>query len=98
MSDIKILQLRCCKKDFKELVEWKQKFRLLEVKKYWESRVLEKDWEFKNFDKVSIKNWYAWEAPEIILEFNKFSLNTKKWINYFKLELWEILNISNYEK
>jgi hypothetical protein len=43
MIDKKILTLRCCKKDFQELVSQKQTSRYLEVKKYWESRVLEKN-------------------------------------------------------
>ncbi|MFC1798119.1 hypothetical protein ACFLY2_03275 [Patescibacteria group bacterium] len=39
----KILLLRTCKKDFARLINKELTERYLEVKKYWETRVLEKD-------------------------------------------------------
>jgi len=99
MKKEKNLQLRCCKKDFEELVNWKQTERYLEVKKYWESRLLEKHWNFKSFEKISIKNWYNANSPEIIFKFNKDIWIIKRdWKDYFKIKLWDILEIKNYEK
>ena len=92
------LQLRCCKKDFEELVSWKQTERFLEVKKYWESRVLETNWDYKVFDQVSIKNWYPADAPEIIFKFKaNVWIEQNWWKDCFKIELWEILEIKNYD-
>jgi len=39
----KVLLLRTCKKDFARLINKKLTERYLEVKKYWETRVLEKN-------------------------------------------------------
>lgn len=99
MSETKTLQLRCCKKDFAELVSWKQTERYLEVKKYWETRVLETNWDYKDFDQVSIKNWYPADAPEIIFEFSKNAwIVDNQWVNSFKIELWKIIEIKNYKQ
>lgn len=97
MPEIKTLQLRCCKKDFAELVSWKQTERYLEVKKYWETRVLESNWDYKSFDEVSIKNWYPADAPEIIFEFKANTwIVEEDWKNCFKIELGDIIEIKNY--
>jgi len=97
MSEKRTLQLRCCKKDFWELVSWKQTARYLEVKKYWESRVLEANWDYKEFDIISIKNWYPSDAPEIIFEFKSNAWIIEEWWkDCFKIELWKILEIKNY--
>ena len=99
MKDKKVLTLRCCKHDFEEIVKNWQKFRYLEVKKYWESRVLEKNWDFKEFDLINLKNWYSSESPEAIIKFvsNNWIIN-KEWINYFEIELGEIVGVNNYKK
>ena len=51
----KILLLRICAPWFKDMIEWKTKWRYREVKPYWETRLLEKDWTPKTFDEVHIK-------------------------------------------
>lgn len=93
----KILTLRCCKHDFIEIVDKWANFRYLEVKKYWESRVLEKDWTPKTFDLIHLKNWYKPDSPIAIIEFkwNNWVVE-KDWINYFEIELGEILKIENW--
>lgn len=95
--DKKILTLRTCKNDFEKLANSEIKSRFLEVKKYWESRVLEKDWSPKVFDEILIKNWYSSDSPTIIAKFwwNKWIVE-ENWINYFEIWIWEILEISNY--
>lgn len=94
----KVLTLRCCKHDFTEIVNNWAKFRYLEVKKYWESRVLEKDWTPKDFDLIHLKNWYSSDSPLAIIKFkaNKWIVE-KDWKNYFEIELGEILEVSNWE-
>ncbi len=97
MAEKTKLQLRCCKKDFAELVSWKQTERYLEVKKYWETRVLEPNWDYKEFDEVSIKNWYPADAPEITFEFKSNAwIVQEDWKDCFKIELWKVLEIKNY--
>jgi hypothetical protein len=96
MAEKKILLLRTCKKDFKKLVNKELTKRYLEVKKYWETRVLEKDWTPKTFDEVHIKNWYSSDSPEIILEFKANNWIVEyEWKQCFKIELWNILEIKN---
>jgi hypothetical protein len=99
MPEKKVLTLRCCKNDFEEIVQNWKKFRYLEVKKYWESRVLEKNWDYKNFDLINLKNWYSSESPEAMIRFvsNNWTVN-KDWINYFEIELGEIIEVNNYIK
>ena len=99
MKEKKILTLRCCKHDFEQIVKNWEIFRYLEVKKYWESRVLEKDWTPKSFDLIHLKNGYSSDSPLAIIEFkwNNWTIE-KEWINYFKIELGEILEINNYNK
>ena len=55
MEEKKILLLRSCKNDFEKIVNTWEKFRYLEVKKYWESRVLEKNWDYKEFDLIKLQ-------------------------------------------
>lgn len=95
----KVLILRCCKKDFEKIVENWEKFRYLEVKKYWESRVLEKNWDYKDFDLINLKNWYSWDSPLAVIRFiwNNWIVN-KDWIDYFEIELGEIKEVLNYKK
>jgi len=96
MSDKKILLLRTCKKDFAKLVNKELTERYLEVKKYWETRVLEKNWDYKTFDEVHIKNWYSSDSPEIIFEFKKNAwVYEFEWKQCFKIELWYILEVKN---
>ena len=96
MTDKKILLLRTCKNDFAKLINKELTVRYLEVKKYWETRVLEKDWTPKIFDEVHIKNWYAYDSPEIILKFKTNSwIVEHEWKQCFKIELGEILEINN---
>ena len=51
----KVLLLRTCSKWFKKLVNWQVKYKYRELKTYWESRLLNKDWTPKDFDEVHIK-------------------------------------------
>jgi len=99
MKDKKILLLRICKPWFKDLIDWKTKYRFREVKKYWETRLLEKNWDFKEFDEVHIKNWYSADSPLAIVEFkwNKWIFE-HEWKPHFKLELGKILEINNYKE
>jgi len=93
----KILTLRCCKNDFTNIVDKWEKFRYLEVKKYWESRVFEKDWTPKTFDLIHLKNWYNKDSPLAVIEFkwNNWTVE-KEWVNYFEIELGEILEVKNW--
>jgi hypothetical protein len=94
----KILLLRICAPWFKDLIEWKTKWRYREVKKYWETRLLEKDWTPKTFDEVHIKNWYKSDSPMCILEFKwNHWIFEHEWKPHFKLELGNIIKILNYE-
>ena len=98
MKEKKTLILRCCKNDFEKIVKKWEKFRYLEVKKYWESRVLEKDWTPKNYDLIKLQNWYSADSPQAIIEFKANNWTVEKdWINYFEIEMWKILEINNYE-
>lgn len=99
MKEKKILLLRCCKNDFEKIVKKWEKYRYLEVKKYWESRVLEKNWDYKNFDLIKLQNWYNSNSPQAIIKFNSNNwIVNKEWINYFEVELWEILEVLDYNK
>ncbi len=96
MSDKKILLLRICWPGFKDLIAWKTKFRYREVKPYWETRILEKNWDPKDFDEIHIKNWYKETSPMAILEFGKFHwIIEHEWKQCFKIELGKILEIKN---
>lgn len=96
MKDKKILLLRTCKNDFEKLKSWEMTSRYLEVKKYWETRVLEKDWAPKIFDEVHIKNGYNSDSPEIIFKFDKNAwVIDYDWKECFKIDLGEILEINN---
>jgi len=99
MENKKILLLRCCKHDFSEIVDKWVKFRYLEVKKYWESRVLEKNWDYKDFDLIKLQNWYSSDSPQAIIKFiwNNWIIE-KEWINYFEIEMGEIVELNNYNK
>ena len=73
------------------------KFRFLEVKKYWESRVLEKDGTPKDFDIIKLQNWYSADSPQAIIEFKwNLWIVEEGWIKCFKIEMWEILEVKNY--
>ncbi len=99
MTEQKTLILRCCKNDFKNIVEKWEKFRYLEVKKYWESRVLEKNWNPKHYDLIKLQNWYSTDSPQAIIKFIwNNAVVEKDWINYFEIEMGEILEINNYNK
>lgn len=93
----KILLLRTCSKWFEKLVNWKTKYKFREVKPYWESRLLEKNWNPKNFNEIHIKNWYKKDSPII-----KFEFWWIEWIfehenkQCFKIKLWKQLEILNY--
>jgi hypothetical protein len=94
----KILLLRICWPWFKDLVAGKTKYRFREVKKYWETRLLEKNWNYKEFDEVHIKNWYKSDSPMAIVEFKwNHWIFEHEWKQQFKLELWKIKEILNYE-
>ena len=95
----KTLLLRSCKNDFSKIVDEWVKFRYLEVKKYWEQRLLEKNWDYKEFDFIKLQNWYSSDSPQAIIEFisNNWIVE-KDWKNYFEIEMWKILEINNYEK
>jgi len=96
MNEKKILLLRICAEWFKDLSEWNAKIRYREVKPYWEKRILEKDWNPKNFDEVHIKNWYKKDSPMIIMNFKKFHwIVDYEWKKCFKIELWDVLGIEN---
>lgn len=96
MENKKILLLRTCKKDFDKLKSGEIISRYLEVKKYWETRVLEKDWTPKSFDLVCIKNWYSKDSPEIIFKFWKNAwIVDYEWKECFKINLWEIVEVNN---
>lgn len=98
MKKKQILLLRICADWFKDLVAWKAKIRYREVKKYWETRLLEKNWTPKIFDEVHIKNWYKETSPMVIMEFKaNHWIFEHEWLQQFKLELWEILEIKNVE-
>jgi len=93
-----ILLLRICWPWFKDLIDWKTKRRYREVKKYWESRILDKDWNPKHFDEVHIKNWYKEDSPMAIVEFKwNHWIVEHEWKQCFKLELWKIIEVKNYE-
>jgi hypothetical protein len=98
MEEKKVLLLRTCKNDFEKIVKEWVKFRYLEVKKYWESRVLEKNWDYKYFDLIKLQNWYNSNSPIAIIEFvwNNWIVE-KEWINYFEIELGELKEVINYE-
>lgn len=91
------LLLRSCKKDFEEIVKNWKKIRYLEVKKYWESRLLEKNWDYKDFDEIKLQNWYSSDSPQAIIKFiwNNWIVE-KEWTNYFEIEMGEIIEVNNY--
>lgn len=93
------LLLRSCKKDFESIVKDWEKFRYLEVKKYWESRLLEKKWDYKDFDEIKLQNWYSSDSPQAIIKFiwNNWIVE-KEWTNYFEIEMGEIVEVNNYNK
>jgi len=98
MKEKKILLLRICWPWFKDLVDWKTKWRYREVKKYWETRLLEKDWTPKTFDEINIKNWYKTDSPLAIVEFKwNHWIFEFEWKQQFKLELGKVKEILNYE-
>ncbi len=98
MKNKQILLLRICWPWFKDLINWKTKYRYREVKPYWETRLLKKDWTPKEFDEVHIKNWYKTNSPLAIVEFKwNLWIFEHEWKPHFKLELWKILEVQNYE-
>ena len=98
MKEKKILLLRICKPWFADLIDWKTKYRFREVKKYWETRLLEKDWTPKDFDEVHIKNWYKSDSPLAIVEFKwNHWIFEHEWKPHFKLELWKVVSVENFE-
>ena len=99
MSDKKILLLRICKPWFKDLIAGKTKYRFREVKKYWETRLLKKNWDYKEFDEVHIKNWYKSDSPMAIVEFKwNHWIFEHEWKPHFKLELGKIIEVLNYNE
>lgn len=98
MKEKQILLLRICAEWFKDLIAWKAKIRYREVKPYWETRILEKNWDPKFFDEVHIKNWYKETSPMIIMQFKWMHwIEEHEWKDCFKIELWNILEIKNVE-
>ena len=94
----KVLTLRCCKHDFTEIVKKWAKFRFLEVKKYWESRILEKNWTPKEFDLIHLKNWYSSDSPLAIIEFKwNIWIFKYEWKDCFKIWLGKVLSLENFE-
>ncbi len=97
MPEKKILLLRSCKDDFAKIVSWEMKFRYLEVKKYWESRVLEQDGVPKIFDEIHIKNGYSSDSPLAIVEFKgNLGIFEHEGKDCFKIELGKVLEVRNY--
>jgi len=97
MKNKKVLLLRTCGKWFEKLINWKVKYKFREVKPFWESRLLEKDWTPKDFDEIHIKNWYRQDSPLIIFKFNwNLWIFEHEWKPHFKLELWKIIDVLNY--
>ncbi len=98
MREKKILLLRICWEWFKDLIVWKIQYRFREVKKYWETRLLEKNWDYKEFDEVHVKNWYKSDSPMARVEWKwNLWIFEHEWKDCFKLELGEILEVKNYE-
>ncbi len=95
----KILLLRTCAKWFEKLVNWQVQYKYRELKPYWESRLLNKDWSPKEFDEIHIKNWYRPDSPIIKFKFwwilGIFEHENKQ---CFKIKLWDLIEILNYNK
>ncbi len=97
MKDKNILLLRTCKADFWKIVSWEMKFRYLEVKKYWESRVLKTDGTPKVFDEIHIKNGYSSDSPLVVVQFSgNNGVVEHECKDCFEIELGEIIEVQNY--
>ncbi len=96
MKKKKILLLRICKDGFEKLIAWEIQFRYREVKKYWETRLLDANGAPKEFDEVHIKNGYKSDSPLAIVEFKAnhgvFEYEGK---DCFKIELGQVLEVQN---
>jgi len=93
---MKILTLRICNKWFQKILDWKLTYELKEIKPYWISRLFEKDGNLKNYDKISVKNGYSSISPEVVIEFDGVDEVIEEWKKYFKVKLWNILEVNNY--
>ncbi len=97
MNNKKILTLRICRPWFEKLIAWETKYRYREVKKYWEIRLLDKEWYPKEFDEIHIKNWYNENSPVAIIEFWWIEwVFEHEWKDCFKIKLWKIIEIKNF--
>lgn len=93
----KVLILRTCKEWLERLVNWEINPRYREAKSFWESRLFDKEWKPKEFDKIHVINWYKSDSPTVILEFWWISwIEEFNWKNCFKINLWKIIEIRNY--
>jgi hypothetical protein len=91
------LILRTCKKWFEKLVKWEMKYKLREVKPFWRSRLFDKSWFLKPFDEICIINGYSSTSPTIIFKFDWIDeIVEKDGKKYFKIKLWELKDIKNY--
>ncbi len=97
MQDKNILTLRICKQWFEKIIAGEVPCKYREMKKFWESRLLDKSGQIKNFDEIHIKNGYKPDSPLVKVEFwgieTEVEHDGKK---CFKIHLGKVLEIENY--
>jgi len=86
----KILILRTCKTGFEKIINWDMCETIRPISDYWKSRLIDKNWNFKEFDKICIKNWYRKDSPYIVYQLNWISIEN----NEFVFDFWEVEEIS----
>lgn len=65
----KILTFRICAEWFQNLKNGIVEHRFREATPHWQSRLIDKNGDFKHFDEVHIVNGYAKDSPRAVVEF-----------------------------
>lgn len=90
----KILTFRVCAEWFTKLKNGIVENRFRENTKHWQSRLLDKEWNFKKFDEIEIINGYNKDSPRARVEFGWIqAIINAEWIPGFEIQLGKILEI-----
>lgn len=90
----KILTFRICAEWFTKLKNGIVENRFREATPHWQSRLLDKEGNFKTFDEIHIINGYSKDSPRAIVEFGGIipKIN-EEWIAGFEIQLGKIKKI-----